>query len=157
SILSKIGLIGLLIFASIFIVFGIKKYFDKKKIISVSPTWGCGYVAPNPKMQYTASSFVKTYSNLIEPILSMHKSDVVLDQVFPGPKEYSSHNYDKLEFYLIDKNLKWLRKILLKLNFLQNGRIQFYISYGLIFILLIILISYGEDAWAALTNFFKLF
>ncbi|MDR3668909.1 MAG: proton-conducting transporter membrane subunit, partial [Ignavibacteriaceae bacterium] len=108
SILSKIGLIGLLIFASIFIVFGIKKYFDKKKIISVSPTWGCGYVAPNPKMQYTASSFVKTYSNLIEPILSMHKSDVVLDQVFPGPKEYSSHNYDKLEFYLIDKNLKWL-------------------------------------------------
>jgi hydrogenase-4 component B len=157
SILSEIGLIGLLIFASIFIVFGIKKYFDKTKIIASSPTWGCGYVAPDPKMQYTASSFVKTYSNLIEPILSMHKSDVVLDQVFPDKKEYSSLNYDKLEFYLIDKNLKWLRKILLKLNFLQNGRIQFYISYGLIFILLIIFISYGENLWEILTKFFKLF
>ena len=157
AILSKIGMIGILILSTIFIVYAIKKYFDKNKIIAVSPTWSCGYVAPGPKMQYTASSFVKTYSNLIEPILSMHKSDVVLDQVFPEKKEYSSHNYDKLEFYLIDKNLKWLRKLLLKLNFLQNGRIQFYISYGLIFILLIILISYGEYLWEILTGFFKLF
>jgi formate hydrogenlyase subunit 3/multisubunit Na+/H+ antiporter MnhD subunit len=157
AILSKIGMIGILILSTIFIVYAIKKYFDKNKIIAVSPTWSCGYVAPGPKMQYTASSFVKTYSNLIEPILSMHKSDVVLDQVFPEKKEYNSHNYDKLEFYLIDKNLKWLRKLLLKLNFLQNGRIQFYISYGLIFILLIILISYGEYLWEILTGFFKLF
>ena len=130
---------------------------EKNKTVTVSPTWGCGYVAPNSKMQYTASSFVKTYSNLIEPILSMHKSDVVVDQVFPGPKEYSSHNYDKLEFYLIDKNLKWLRKILLKLNFLQNGHIHFYILYGLIFIVLMILVSYGEYLWEILKGFFKLF
>jgi NADH:ubiquinone oxidoreductase subunit 5 (subunit L)/multisubunit Na+/H+ antiporter MnhA subunit len=157
AILSKIGIVGILTLTLIFIVYAIKKYFEKRKIITVSSTWGCGYVAPGPKMQYTASSFVKTYSNLIEPILSMHKSDVVLDQVFPGTKEYSSHNYDKLEFYLIDKNLKWLRKILLKLSFLQNGRIQFYISYGLIFILLIIFISYGEYLWEILTGFFKLF
>ena len=157
AILSKIGMVGILILATIFIVYAIKKYFEKKKIITVSPTWGCGYVAPNPKMQYTASSFVKTYSNLIEPVLSMHKSDVVLDQVFPGTKEYNSHNYDKLEFYLIDKNLKWLRKILLKLNFLQNGHIHFYILYGLIFILLMILVSYGEYLWEILTGFFRLF
>ena len=157
AILSKIGMVGILILVLIFIVYAVKKYFERRKIITVSPTWGCGYVVPNPKMQYTASSFVKTYSNLIEPILSMHKSDVVLDQVFPETKEYSSHNYDKLEFYLIDKNLKWLRKILLKLNFLQNGRIQFYISYGLIFIILIIFISYGEYLWQILTRFFKLF
>jgi NADH:ubiquinone oxidoreductase subunit 5 (subunit L)/multisubunit Na+/H+ antiporter MnhA subunit len=157
AILSKIGMIGILILSTIFIVYAIKKYFDRNKIIAVSPTWGCGYVTPDPKMQYTASSFVKTYSNLIEPILSMHKSDVVIDQVFPEKKEYNSHNYDKLEFYLIDKNLKWLRKLLLKLNFLQNGRIQIYILYGLIFILMIIFISYGEYLWEVFTKFFKLF
>jgi formate hydrogenlyase subunit 3/multisubunit Na+/H+ antiporter MnhD subunit len=157
AILSKIGMIGILILSLIFIVYGIKKYFEKTKVVTVSSTWGCGYVVPNPKMQYTASSFVKTYSNLIEPILSMHKSDVVLDQVFPGQKEYSSHNYDKLEFYLIDKNLKWLRKILLKLNFLQNGHIHFYILYGLFFIMLMILVSYGEYLWELLMNFLRLF
>jgi hydrogenase-4 component B len=157
DILSQIGMVGILIFSTIFVVYAIKKYFEKNKTITVSPTWGCGYVAPNPRMQYTASSFVKTYSNLIEPILSMRKSDVVLDEIFPAAKEYSSHNYDKLEFYLIDKNLKWLRKILLKLNFLQNGHIHFYILYGLIFIVLMILISYGEYLWEILTGFFRLF
>ena len=157
AILSKIGMVGILLLSLIFIVYAIKKYFEKNKVITGSATWGCGYTAPNTKMQYSAGSFVKTYSNLIEPILSMHKSDVVLDQVFPAKKEYSSHNYDKLEFYLIDKNLKWLRKILLKMNFLQNGQIQFYIMYGLIFILLIILISYGEYLWQILSGFFRLF
>jgi hydrogenase-4 component B len=157
SVLSQIGLIGLLMVVTISAMYGIKKYLGKNKVITFSSTWGCGYVAPTPKMQYTASSFVKTYSNLIEPVLSIHKSDVDLDQVFPGTKEYSTHNYDKLEFFLIDKNLKWLRKLLLKLDFLQNGRIQFYILYSVIFILLIILISYGEYVWSLFIDFYKLF
>jgi len=157
AILSNIGLIGILLFVVIIIVYSLKRILEKRKTISVSPTWGCGYVAPNSKMQYTASSFVKTYSNLIEPVLSLHKSDVVMKEIFPGKKEYSSHTYDKLEFYLIDKNLKWLRKILLKLNFLQNGRLQFYILYGVIFIVLIIFISYGEYYWKVLSNFLQLF
>ncbi|MDR3609120.1 MAG: proton-conducting transporter membrane subunit [Ignavibacteriaceae bacterium] len=157
AILTKIGLIGMLLISVIFILFGIKKYFERYKVVAAEPTWGCGYVAPDSKMQYTASSFVKTYSNLIEPALSIHKSDVEMDNVFPGKKEYSTHNYDKLEFYVIDKNLKWLRKILLKLNFLQNGRIQFYILYGVLFVLMIILISYGEYLWQVFTGFYKLF
>jgi NADH:ubiquinone oxidoreductase subunit 5 (subunit L)/multisubunit Na+/H+ antiporter MnhA subunit len=157
AILSNIGLIGILLFVVIIIVYSVKKLLEKRKTISVSLTWGCGYVAPNSKMQYTASSFVKTYSNLIEPVLSLHKSDVVMNEIFPGKKEYGSHTYDKLEFYLIDKNLKWLRKLLLKLNFLQNGRLQFYILYGVIFIVMIIFMSYGEYFWYVLGNFLKLF
>jgi formate hydrogenlyase subunit 3/multisubunit Na+/H+ antiporter MnhD subunit len=157
DILSKVGIIALVLFAIVSLVYGVKKFFEKNKQITVSPTWGCGYVAPNPKMQYTASSFVKTYSNLIEPILSLHKSDIEMKELFPGRKEYKSHTYDKLEFYLIDKNIKWLKKLLLKLNFLQNGRIQFYMLYGLIFILLVILISYGDYFWKAVTGYFNLF
>jgi hydrogenase-4 component B len=157
SNLSKIGVVGLILISLIFIILWIKKYLERNKVITFAPTWGCGYVAPNSSMQYTASSFVKTYSNLIEPALSIHKSDVEMEDLFPGQKEYSTHNYDKLEFFLIDKNLKWLRKVLLKLNFLQNGRIQFYILYGVLFIIMIILISYGEFLWHVLTQFFSLF
>ena len=87
--------------------------------VSSAPTWGCGYKTNDPRLQYTASSFVKTYSNLIEPVLSLHKNDVTINEIFPGDTEYSTHNYDKLEFYLIDKNLKWLKKFLLKQVFLK--------------------------------------
>ena len=157
GILTQIGLLGIIITALVFVVYGIKTISQRKKTISVSPTWGCGYKTNDPRLQYTASSFVKSYSNLIEPILSLHKNDVNINDVFPGKKDYRTHNYDKIEFYLIDKNIKWLKKILLKLNFLQNGRTQFYILYGLIFILLIIFISYGEYIWNAVSGFYKLF
>jgi hypothetical protein len=157
GILTQIGFIGIILSALIFIVYGIKIYAERNKKISVSPTWGCGYKTSDPRLQYTASSFVKTYSNLIEPILSLHKDDVIINEVFPGEHEYRTHNYDKLEFYLIDKNLKWLKKFLLKLNFLQNGHTHFYILYGLIFILFIIFVSYGEYIWKAISGFYKLF
>ena len=157
GILTQIGFLGIILTAMIFVVYGIKVITGRNKLNSVSPTWGCGYKTNDPRLQYTASSFVKTYSNLIEPVLSLHKNDVIISEIFPGGKEYNTHNYDKLEFYLIDKNLKWLRKYILKLNFFQNGRTQFYILYGLIFILFIIFISYGEYIWNAVTSFYKLF
>jgi len=157
GILTQIGFIGIILTVLVFVVYEIKTLTGRNKINSVSPTWGCGYKTNDPRLQYTASSFVKTYSNLIEPILSMHKDVAVVNEIFPGNKQYSTHYYDKLEFYLIDKNLKWLKKLLLKLNFLQNGRTQFYILYGLIFILLIIFISYGEYIWNTIKGFFKLF
>ncbi len=157
GILTQIGSLGIILTTLILLVYGIKIVTGRNKINSVSPTWGCGYNTNDPRLQYTASSFVKTYSNLIEPLLSLHKNDITINEIFPGEKEYSTHNYDKLEFLLIDKNLKWLRKYLLKLNFLQNGRTQFYILYGLIFILFIIFISYGEYIWNAVTGFYKLF
>lgn len=153
DLLSNIGFAGFIFLGITIAVYSAKIYFEKKKATSVSPTWGCGYIAPDSKMQYTASSFVKPYSNLVEPLLILHKSDVVIDEVFPGKKEYSSHTYDKLEFYLIDKVLKNIKKLLSKLNFLQNGRLQMYILYGLIFILFIILFSYAEYLIQLISNF----
>ena len=32
--------------------------------MQTAPTWGCGYVAPNPVMQYTGKSFSKSLAKL---------------------------------------------------------------------------------------------
>lgn len=157
NILANIGLTGGLILLLVFILYSVKKWSEKKKIISVEPTWGCGYVAPNERMQYTASSFVKNYVNLIEPVLSIKKSDVVIQDVFPSPQKYESSTYDKIEYYVIDKNVKLIKKLLYRFDFLQNGRIQYYILYGLIFIILIILYAYGESFLKLLSEFYKMF
>ncbi|MCL4549699.1 MAG: hydrogenase [Bacteroidetes bacterium] len=157
NILANIGLTGGLILLLVFILYSVKKWSEKKKIISVEPTWGCGYVAPNERMQYTASSFVKNYVNLIEPVLSIKKSDVVIQDVFPSPQKYESSTYDKIEYYVIDKNVKLIKKLLYRFDFLQNGKIQYYILYGLIFIILIILYAYGESFLKLLSEFYKMF
>ncbi len=157
NILANIGLTGGLILLLVFILYSVKKWSEKKKIISVEPTWGCGYVAPNERMQYTASSFVKNYVHLIEPILSIKKSDVVIQDVFPSPQKYDSSTYDKIEYYVIDKNVKLIKKLLYRFDFLQNGKIQYYILYGLIFIILIILYAYGESFLKLFSEFYKMF
>ncbi|MEW5844089.1 MAG: proton-conducting transporter membrane subunit [Bacteroidota bacterium] len=157
NILANIGLTGGLILLLVFILYSVKKRSEKKKLISVEPTWGCGYVAPNERMQYTASSFVKNYVHLIEPILSIKKSDVVIQDVFPSPQKYESSTYDKIEYYIIDKNVKLIKKLLYRFDFLQNGKIQYYILYGLIFIILIILYAYGESFLKLFSEFYKMF
>ena len=53
------------------------------KPLEFSATWGCGYVGSTEKMQYTASSFVRAYRKLAEPLLSIHKKKKEIEGVFP--------------------------------------------------------------------------
>lgn len=97
-------------------------------------TWGCGYLAPTPKIQYTASSFVRTYRRLAKPVLQIKKKSVEVEGVFPQVASYSTEALDRTETSLIRTPLKFFRLILSKLSVLQNGRLQNYILYGLLFI-----------------------
>ncbi|MBK9389882.1 MAG: hypothetical protein IPN68_06705 [Bacteroidetes bacterium] len=116
----------------------LKKYLSGNKLIEKGPTWGCGYVAPAGKTQYTAGSFVRSYSKLAKPILDIEKSEVEIREVFPGEKHYKTDSYDMLERILIDKPLKLIDRIADMFMFLQNGHLQRYILYGIVFITAII-------------------
>ncbi len=120
------------------VVYQIRKYVNRNRKIETRPTWGCAYDNPGSKMQYTASSFVKSYSRLAKPLLEIDKKDEELKEVFPGRKQYESDPYDKIERILIDKPLKLAGKISDFFLFLQNGHLQRYILYGIIFITAVI-------------------
>jgi len=155
SVLSNVGTTGLVIVLLFSAIYYIRNRVQKKRAIEVNQTWGCGYTAPTPRMQYTAGSYTKTYSNIVKPLLKTNKTETEIISVFPPKAEYSSGVYDKLEYLIIDKNLKFLKKFLYKFDFLQNGRIQSYVMYGLLFIVLIILFSYGEYLSKFLFDFFR--
>jgi hydrogenase-4 component B len=152
DIMSNIGIAGNIIIGLSVFIYTLKKIATRKATVSTSSTWGCGYTAPNARMQYTAGSFVKSYSNLVKPLIIMKKKETEITDIFPGEHTYESIAYDKIEYYLVDKNLKLFKKLLYKFDFLQNGRIPYYISYGLLFIVLIILLSYGENFINLLQN-----
>jgi hydrogenase-4 component B len=129
--------------AIIFILFVTLLVLFRKKLISgrkieINSTWGCGYATGGSKLQYTAGSFVRSYSKLAKPILDIEKRDVEINEVFPGKKEFVSEPYDKIERVFIDKPLKVAARLSDTFTFLQNGRLQFYILYGIIFIMGII-------------------
>lgn len=123
---------GLILF--ILAIIALRKYVSRKKIIESQPTWGCAYSVPGNKLQYTASSYVRSYSKLAKPILDIEKKYDEISEVFPLTKHYETDPYDKVERYLIDKPLNLLNRFTNLFVFLQNGQLQRYILYGIIFI-----------------------
>ncbi|MFH1119867.1 MAG: proton-conducting transporter membrane subunit [Bacteroidota bacterium] len=128
--LAILGLISLSL-----VLFGIRKMVLSRRSIARGPTWGCGYTNPSPKLQYTAGSFVRTYTKLFHVFLISGKEENELKGIFPSGGKYKTHPYDKAEKWLIDKPLKFNQSFMGRFVFLNNGKLQFYILYGIIFIL----------------------
>jgi hydrogenase-4 component B len=119
-------------------IFVIRKFILRSCKIEKSSTWGCGYIAPTPKIQYTAGSFVRTYSKLFAPFLLIGKHEEEVHGIFPSPGKYHTHPYDEIEKWLIDNPLKLNKSFMGRFLFLQNGKLQFYILYGVLFILAVL-------------------
>ncbi|MBN2174710.1 MAG: hypothetical protein JW731_11295 [Bacteroidales bacterium] len=132
-----IGFISLGFIFFILAVLYLRKRISKNNTLSECETWGCGYIGDIPKAQYTASSFIRTYRKLAEPVLFIKKDKKISETLYPGETSQFTHPYDKAEWWLIDKPLHWYKRLLNRFVFLQNGNIQNYILYGFIFITLV--------------------
>jgi hydrogenase-4 component B len=133
----------------------IRRFVLHSRISVIGPTWVCGYVAPTAKQQYTASSFVRTYGKLFSSVLLLFKSEKEISGVFPIGGQYESHPYDKIEKWLIDNPLRTFKAFLGRFIFLQNGKLQFYILYGIIFIVSVICIPLFYEKIILFIDFLK--
>ena len=124
----------------IIIIFSIRKFALRKRKLSIEPTWGCGYVAPTAKLQYTANSFVRPYRKLFQPFLLLFKHKNEINGIFPNKGFYETHPYDKIEKWLVDSPIRAFKSLMGRFLCLQNGKLQFYILYGIIFIVSVICI-----------------
>ncbi len=138
-------IIGLTIF--------IRRMVTRKRLTSITNTWGCGYNGSSNKMQYTASSFIRTYRKLASPFLHVDKIKREAIGIFPESIHQETHPHDKVEKWLIDKPIYAFRQLLSRFTFLQNGNVQAYILYGFIFITLVILIPEIIEKVKFLINF----
>jgi formate hydrogenlyase subunit 3/multisubunit Na+/H+ antiporter MnhD subunit len=134
-------------------ILGLRKYVTKEKLVETGPTWGCGYSNATSKMQYTASSYVRSYSKVAKPILDIEKKEVEVNRVFPIKKYYKTDSYDKIERILVDYPLKLINKVTDLFIFLQNGRLQTYILYGIIFITAVIILPILFNKIASILHF----
>jgi hydrogenase-4 component B len=153
--MQTVGLSALAFIVVCIIVYFVKRKMTVAKKITISTTWGCGYAAPTPRLQYTANSFVRSYRKLIRPLLMMNKSEGIITDVFPESIHSETHPYDRFEAVFIDRPLRVLKKFMGRFDFLQNGSEQFYILYGVVFIILLITIPILIDAVVYLTKLFK--
>jgi hydrogenase-4 component B len=155
TLMQKISLAVWCFIALTGVLFALRYLVTKNREKLVSPTWGCGYQTDSPKIQYTASSFVRSYAKIIKPLVIMNKSKDEVSEIIPGPMQTETHFFDKVEKNLVDWPVRNLKGFLGKFKFLQNGSVQFYVLYGVVFIAISITIPLIIDAIRYLTLILK--
>lgn len=141
--IANIGLFSLIFIGLTGLFWLIRSVVMKRRTQSIETTWGCGYGAPNSSMQYTGKSFSKPLGKIFNFLLIEKKEfrELLPGETFPEKRKYDSHYLDFFEFNFIDNITKYLIKGSGYFSFIQNGRTQSYVLYGIVFILIMVLLT----------------
>ncbi|GAM11773.1 hydrogenase-4 component B [Geobacter sp. OR-1] len=106
-----------------------------------SVTWGCGYLAPTQRMQYTASSFADMIVALFSGILRPDSHSPTIKTSFPAATRFSSHVPEAVLEKIYLPLLQWANEKLAPVRRMQHGQIHFYILYTFLTLMVLIFIS----------------
>lgn len=101
-------------------------------------TWDCGYAAPTPRMQYTASSFADVLVRLFRRVLRPEEHAPRLAALFPARAFYESHVPDAVLDHLVRPFFSGAERMASWARLLQQGRIQVYLLYVAITLLVLL-------------------
>ncbi len=139
--MSLVGWANLIFIGVLALILSLRWVATRNKTVEIRPTWGCAYEAPVPKAQYTGKSFVRTFAGLLNFLMIEKKkySKIEKSDLFPEKRTFSSAYLDLFESYVINPITNRLRFVTNFFQFIQNGQIQQYVIYGILFIVLVFL------------------
>jgi hydrogenase-4 component B len=110
-----------------------------RSVVDVGPTWGCGYVAPTPRMQYTSSSFGQVLVFLFDWALRPRTQKPAGLALFPTRTSFHSEVPDPVldeavlpAFRFGGWAFSWFRVV-------QQGSIQTYLLYIMVALIVLLL------------------
>lgn len=113
------GLVAALFFASL-----------RKQPTRADQTWGCGYLAPTSRMQYTGQSFSELVVTRILPGVFRPKTRVVAPHgIFPEGGKMTTAYPDAMSRVLYQPFFDWVMGYIARLRWVQQGKIQVYMIY----------------------------
>jgi hydrogenase-4 component B len=91
--------------------------------------WDCGYAAPNARMQYTASSFAQPVIDFFNIFHRGRKRFRPPQGYFPKSSSFDTQTLDTSQEVVYRPIFETVEMILSKLRVMQHGRIQLYVLY----------------------------
>jgi hydrogenase-4 component B len=95
-------------------------------------TWDCGYVAPTPRMQYTAGSFAGTITEWFAWILRPVRHEHLPEVTFPVSASFTEHTPETVLEQIVAPVGGVVMRVSTAARSLQHGRVQSYLLYLLI-------------------------
>jgi hydrogenase-4 component B len=116
---------------------GVSLFVLVRKRASSAPTWGCGYAAPTPRMQYTGRSFAEMVAERILPrFLRPRSRRKAPTGLFPLDGEYASDCADPVNERVYERFFARWAKRFAQLRILQQGQVHIYLLYILFTVVL---------------------
>jgi hypothetical protein len=97
--------------------------------VTHAPTWDCGYLAPTPRMQYTASSFAEPITRLFAAWLRTRRHFSPPQGLFPATSSFSSATPDVYQERFYEPAFAGIAAVLARFRWLQHGRLNLYVLY----------------------------
>jgi hydrogenase-4 component B len=138
SLTANITRAAVLVLVLFLLILILRKWLYRRKTITRSGTWGCGFTQPTVKMQYTSSSYAASILEFFRPVAPLSEEHKPVQGRFPAPTSYHSHVHDIAELQMgrfLVNPVMWLFD---KLRWLQHGDIHLYIGYILLAIVVLL-------------------
>lgn len=110
----------------------------KNSVVETGPTWGCGFTAPTPRIQYTSSSFAEMLVSLFGWALRPRIHRAKVTALLPEPTAFHSHVPDPVLDEFVLPTFRFSAWLFSWFRIFQQGRIQAYLLY--IFVTLVALL-----------------
>jgi hydrogenase-4 component B len=111
------------------LLFLLRRSLLRRREVRSATTWDCGYLAPSPRMQYTASSFAQPLVDLFSPVLRTKKVLTSPAGLFPTRGAFASDTADVVTERVLRPLFNRIGAALAGWRFLQQGRVQVYVLY----------------------------
>ena len=115
----------------------------RQRTVVQGPTWGCGFTAPNVRMQYTGESFSEGLQSIATSLTqnSGEGSPVGKGEIFPRVHSFDIGHRDRIGRLFSAWWVELLRLINQRVMRLRTGKINHYILFALAFLGLVFLLS----------------
>ena len=110
----------------------------KGRAVAQAVTWDCGYAAPTPRMQYTASSFAQPITRMFGFFLGTRRRFQPPAGLFPASSAFSSDTPDLYRERMYRPAFSALESALSRLRWMQHGRLNLYILYIVVTLLVLL-------------------
>jgi formate hydrogenlyase subunit 3/multisubunit Na+/H+ antiporter MnhD subunit len=114
-----------------------------RRTVEETVTWDCGYLEPAPRMQYTGSSFAEPLVHLFGLCLLRRRAVEAPQGHFPNAASFASEPADACGDGLYRPVFRGLGWAVARLRWLQHGRLQLYVLYIALTLLVLLLWKLG--------------
>lgn len=111
----------------------------RHSIVKETVTWGCGYVAPTPRMQYTSSSFAQMLVGFFGWALRPRTRRPGELPLFPHKISFHSEVHDPVLDEMVLPTFRWGGWLFSWFRVFQQGSIQIYFLYIILALMVLLL------------------